>query len=72
MVSALTNSIYRELQELENEFNPDEIEKVFAKYAPMLHPDHFHLTGMKHSLSQVTERICYQVYLLRNSIGTYN
>ena len=52
IVNLLNNNVYRELAELRDN-DPLDLEELFAKYEKHFHPNHFHLIGMKHSLSQV-------------------
>ncbi|KAF2350507.1 SET domain [Trinorchestia longiramus] len=54
-VSRLTNSIYREVQEA-GPGDLQALETIFSKYEKLLHPNHFHLIGLKHSLSQMYGR----------------
>ncbi|RXG53888.1 Protein msta, isoform A [Armadillidium vulgare] len=52
IVNRLTNMIYTELQQA-NENDPLELEVIFKKYQCILHPNHYHLIGLKHSLGQI-------------------
>ncbi|MPC93677.1 hypothetical protein E2C01_088815 [Portunus trituberculatus] len=44
--------VYWELREAGEE-DPAKIEGLLRKYQYVLHPQHFHMVGMKHTLSQV-------------------
>jgi len=52
-VSRLTNSVYYELQAI-GDNDPEPLEELYRKYENILHPNHFHLVGIKHTLSQVS------------------
>ena len=52
MVNKLTNLVYYELANA-SDSDPLELEMIFTKYRNILHPNHYHLVGIKHSLSQV-------------------
>lgn len=56
MVSRLTNLVYYELQNIE-EADITSLERIYSRYQKLLHPNHFHLIGIKHSLSQLYGRI---------------
>lgn len=48
----LNKMVYWELREAGEE-DPAKIEALIRKYQYVLHPQHFHMVGMKHTLSQV-------------------
>lgn len=53
-VERLNKMVYWELREAGEE-DPAKIEALIRKYQYVLHPQHFHMVGMKHTLSQVSE-----------------
>lgn len=52
MVSRLTNLVYYDLQDIQDG-DPRKLEAVIDKYKKLMHPNHFHMIGIKHTLSQV-------------------
>ena len=58
MVNKLNNLIHYELATAFDS-DPLELERIFNKYRNVLHPNHFHMTGIKHSLSQVNTILVY-------------
>ncbi|KAK8742535.1 hypothetical protein OTU49_001941 [Cherax quadricarinatus] len=55
-VERLNKMIYMELRQAGEE-DPIKLETIFKKYQYVLHPQHFHLVGIKHSLSQMYGRV---------------
>lgn len=55
-VERLNKVVAYELQETRDE-NIAALENIFRKYQFILHPQHFHMIGIKHSLSQVIGRV---------------
>ncbi|XP_045604494.1 SET domain-containing protein SmydA-8 [Procambarus clarkii] len=55
-VERLNKMVYMELRQA-GEDDPIKLETIFKKYQYVLHPQHFHLVGMKHSLSQMYGRL---------------
>ncbi|KAK3879935.1 hypothetical protein Pcinc_015529 [Petrolisthes cinctipes] len=55
-VERLNKMVYFELREAGDE-DPNKLEAIMKKYQFVLHPQHFHIVGMKHSLSQMYGRV---------------
>lgn len=55
-VERLNKMVYWELREAGEE-DPAKIEALIRKYQYVLHPQHFHMVGMKHTLSQMYGRL---------------
>ena len=52
IVNHINNQFYRDLANIK-ENDIVELERLFTKYKTIFHPNHFHLTSLKHTLSQV-------------------
>ncbi|XP_042215469.1 SET domain-containing protein SmydA-8-like [Homarus americanus] len=55
-VERLNKLVYMELRQA-GEDDPVKLETIFKKYQYVFHPQHFHLVGIKHSLSQMYGRL---------------
>ncbi|XP_068208669.1 SET domain-containing protein SmydA-8-like isoform X2 [Palaemon carinicauda] len=55
-VERLNKVVYWELRQVPED-DPSSLESIFKKYQFVFHPQHFHLIGLKHSLSQVYGRV---------------
>ncbi|XP_071534111.1 uncharacterized protein [Panulirus ornatus] len=55
-VERLNKMVYWELKQVGEE-DPLKLEAIIKKYQYVLHPQHFHMVGIKHSLSQMYGRV---------------